>query len=163
MWHGLADPHISPANTLALHKGIEAILGAEAMAGFERLYLLPGVDHCGGGEGPSHLDLLSPMMAWVEDGAAPGAIVTATAGEASSFGQPDGVGGGGGRPAPLDLGVAPLPEMTRPVYPYPHLAGWSGEGDVHDAATWSEGPAAEIVRLRDWPGADLFAPYAFAD
>lgn len=163
MWHGLADPHISPANTLALHTGIEAILGAEAMAGFERLYLLPGVDHCGGGEGPSHLDLLSPMMAWVEDGAAPGAIMTATAGEASSFGQPDGVGGGGGPPAPLDLGVVPLPEMTRPVYPYPHLAGWSGEGDVHDAATWSEGPAAEIVGLRDWPGADLFTPYAFAD
>lgn len=53
--------------------------------------------------------------------------------------------------------------MTRPVYPYPHVAGWSGEGDVHDAATWSEGPAAEIVGLRDWPGADLFTPYAFAD
>ena len=164
MWHGLADPHISPANTLALHKGIEAVLGADATAGFERLYLLPGVSHCGGGEGPGHLDLLTPMMAWVEDGAAPDAIMTATAGETSSFGQPDGVGSRkGGRPQPLDLGVAPLPDMTRPVYPYPHVASWSGEGDVYAAAGWTEGPAAEVVGLHDWPGADLFAPYAFID
>lgn len=164
MWHGLADQHIAPANTLALHVGLEAAMGAEVRDGFERLYLLPGVSHCGGGEGPDHLDLLTPMMAWVEDGMAPDAIMTASAGEASSFGQPDGVGSSsGGRQQPLDLGVAPLPDMERPVYPYPYVASWSGEGAVSDAAGWSQGPAAEIVRLRDWPGMDLFTPYAFID
>ena len=163
MWHGLADPHIAPANTVALHKAIEAVLGAEATAGFERLYLLPGVSHCGGGEGPSALDLLSPMLAWVEDGQAPDGVLTSSSAETSSFGQPDGGDAGGHHPAMQDLGVAPLPAMTRPAYPYPHVAVWSGQGDMKDAANWSKGPAAEIVATRDWPGADLFAPYAFAE
>ncbi|MFD1795544.1 tannase/feruloyl esterase family alpha/beta hydrolase [Paracoccus aurantiacus] len=164
MWHGLADPHISPANTLALHEGIAATLGADSAAGFERLYLLPGVGHCGGGQGPGSLDLLSPMMAWVEDGTAPEAVMTSSSGEESGFGQPDGVGSDGGeRGQALDLGVEPLPAMTRPAYPYPHVASWSGEGDVNDSAQWSMGPATEIVSLRDWPGADFFTPYAFSE
>lgn len=163
MWHGLADPHIAPANTVALHKAIEAVLGAEAAAGFERLYLLPGVSHCGGGQGPSALDLLSPMLAWVEDGQAPDAVLTSSSAETSSFGQPDGGEKGGHHPAMEDLGMAPLPAMTRPAYPYPHVAVWSGQGDIHDAANWSKGPDSEIVATGDWPGADLFAPYAFAD
>ena len=37
IWHGLADPHISPANTLALHKAVQRDTGAENAAGFERL------------------------------------------------------------------------------------------------------------------------------
>lgn len=161
MWHGLADPHIAPANTVALHKGIEAQLGADVTAGFERLYLLPGVGHCGGGQGPGNLDLLTPMMAWVEDAQAPNAVMTASNAETSSFGQPDGVEQGQ-RPQALDLGVPPLPAMTRPAYPYPHIAVWSGQGDLYDGANWSEGPAAEIVATRDWPGADFFGPYRFA-
>lgn len=163
LWHGMADLHISPANTLALHVGMEAAMGAEIRDQFERLYLLPGVAHCSGGEGPSHLDLLTPMTSWVEDGAAPDAIMTATAGETSSFGQPDGVTDSKGGRQAMDLGVTPLPDMERPVYPYPHVASWSGQGDVTKAAGWTKGPAAEIVRLRDWPGADLFTPYVFAD
>ncbi|MFV0410102.1 MAG: tannase/feruloyl esterase family alpha/beta hydrolase [Paracoccus sp. (in: a-proteobacteria)] len=163
MWHGLADPHIAPANTLALHKAIKAQLGADMAAGFARLYLLPGVGHCGGGAGPGNLDLLSPMMAWVEDGAAPDAVLTASTAETSSFGQPAGVGDDSPHHPPMErLEVTPLPAMTRPVYPYPFTAKWTGEGDMIDAATWTRGEPAEIVHLRDWPGADLFAPYEFA-
>ena len=108
------------------------------------------------------LDLLTPMLAWVEDGQPPDAVLTASSAETSTFGQPDGGASGGHHPAAQDLGVAPLPAMTRPAYPYPHVALWSGQGDVYDAANWGKGPAAEIVTTRDWPGADLFAPYAFA-
>ncbi len=159
LWHGLADPHIAPANTLSLHQAMIGQMGAEAVAGFERLYLLPGVGHCGGGQGPSNLDLLSAMLAWVEGGAAPDAILTGSTAETSGFGQPDGVEAKGGHAAPLDLGVAPLPAMTRPAYPYPHVAAYSGTGVIEDAANWTRGEAAQIVTLRDWPGADLFAPY----
>jgi len=163
LWHGLADPHIAPANTLTLHKAMIATMGADTVQGFERLYLLPGMGHCGGGQGPSELDLLTPMMAWVETGAAPDAIQTATTAKVSTFGQPDGVADGGhGMPA-ADLGVAPLPDMTRPVYPWPATASYTGSGDPLQAANWARGPDAAVVPLRDWAGADFFAPFTPKD
>lgn len=160
LWHGLADPHIAPANTLTLHKAMIATMGAETVQGFNRLYLIPGMAHCGGGRGPSELDLLTPMLAWVETGTAPGAILTATTAEVSTFGQPEGVAGGhGGMPPSADLGVAALPDMTRSIWPWPATAAYIGSGDATAAATWVQGPDAEIVPLRDWAGADFFAPF----
>jgi feruloyl esterase len=50
--------------------------------------------------------------------------------------------------------------MTRPVYPYPHTARYKDAGDVTSAANWEKGPPAQIVKLREWPGADLFSPYS---
>jgi feruloyl esterase len=163
LWHGMADPHIAPANTLAYYQAMQATLGADTVAGFARLYLLPGVGHCGGGQGPGKLDLLSATMAWVEGGAAPDAILTASTSEVSSFGQPDGVERKDGRPPQADLGVPPLPEMSRPVWPWPATAQWSGSGEFTDAATWTKGPDAQIVALRDWAGADFFAPFSPAE
>lgn len=66
MWHGLTDPHIAPANTVALQEAMIREMGVERVRDFERLYLLPGVGHCGGGKGPSNLDLLTAMMNWVK-------------------------------------------------------------------------------------------------
>jgi hypothetical protein len=159
LWHGLADPHIAPANTLALHKAMIATLGAETVHGFERLYLLPGMGHCGGGQGPSQLDLLTPMLDWVEQGKAPGAVITSTTAEVSRFGQPQGVAGGGHGMPQADLGVAPLPEMTRPAYPWPATAAFTGNGNWTDATNWTQWPDAETVALRDWAGADFFTPF----
>lgn len=159
LWHGLADPHIAPANTVALHGAMLDSLGAETLAGFERLYLLPGVSHCSGGEGPSNLDLLTPIMAWVERGEAPDAIRTASTAETSSFGQPAGGGRRGGGMPMTDLGVAPLPAMSRPVWPYPATAALKAGTDYTEAENWTRGPDAPIVTTRDRPGADLFAPY----
>lgn len=158
LWHGLADPHISPATTLAYYLAMQDTLGATVVQDFVRLYLLPGVGHCGGGQGPGKLDLLTAMMAWVENGAAPGPVQTASALERSTFGQPEGVQERRMGPPQVDLGVAPLPAMTRPVWPWPATALWSGNGDVTKAATWTQGPDAQIVGLRDWAGADFFAP-----
>lgn len=159
LWHGLADPHISPANTVAYHKGLVSTLGAETAAGFERLYLFPGMSHCSGGQGPSAIDLLTPMMGWVETGTAPDAVIARTTAETSGFGQPDGGAPRGGRPAMLDLGVAPLPDMSRPVWPWPATAALTAGADPTQADSWTKGPDRETVGVRDWPGADLFAPY----
>lgn len=162
LWHGLADPHIAPANTVALHKAVVAQMGQRAVDTFERLYLLPGVSHCGNGEGASNLDLLTPIMAWVENGQAPDEVMTRSASEGSSFGAP--AFGGEQRPvgAPKETPRA-LPAMTRPIYPYPYVARYSGQGNVYDAANWSRGEAEETVTVRDWPGADLFGRYTFTE
>lgn len=161
LWHGLADPHIPPANTVALHKAMVAQMGQRIVEDFERLYLLPGVSHCGNGEGASNLDLLTPIMAWVENGQGPDEVITRSASEGSNFGAP--AFGGEERPvgAPKETPRA-LPAMTRPIYPYPSVARYGGHGDVYDVANWSKGEAEETVTVRDWPGSDLFGRYAFS-
>lgn len=163
LWHGLADPHISPANTLSLHKALQAQMGEGSVESFERLYLLPGVAHCGNGQGPGNLDLLTAIMTWVEGGVAPDAIMTRSTSHASSFGAP---AFGGKPPEGLKGGIPPkpkseLPAMTRPVYPYPYIAHYKGTGDVYNASNWEKGEATETVKLRDWPGRSLFGSYHF--
>jgi hypothetical protein len=152
---------------LALHKAMIAQMGESTVESFERLYLLPGVAHCGNGQGPSSLDLLTPMMAWVEGGVAPDAVMTRSVSQASSFGAPNFGEPDGARHGP-PAGMPPLPRsnlpsMTRPVYAYPAVAQYTGVGSVYDASNWTKGEAAEVVRLRDWPGRDLFDAFQFID
>lgn len=163
MWHGLADSHIAPANTVSLYNAMGDLLGREIRQNFSRLYLLPAVGHCSGGQGPSNVDLLSAMMDWVEGGIAPDAIITSSTAETSSFGQPDfGENNQNAhRPQKMDLGVLPLPNMTRPVWPYPYIAQYSGDGDYTNAQSWQRGENAEIIKTHDWPGSDMFGKYEF--
>jgi feruloyl esterase len=87
IWHGWADPHISPLNSIAYYEAMQHTLGEQRVKKFARLYLFPGGYHCGGGEGPFNMDLLTPVMQWVESGIAPNKIVaTHTKGSA---GLPD--------------------------------------------------------------------------
>jgi hypothetical protein len=69
-WHGEADELISPAGTVDYWRRVEQATPGKN-ADFYRLYLAPGVDHCGGGAGPAPTDPLSAMVAWVEQGKAP--------------------------------------------------------------------------------------------
>jgi hypothetical protein len=105
IYHGWSDPHISPLNSIAYHQAVEKFMGKAKAAQFERLYLLPGMYHCAGGEGPSSVDMLTPMLEWVERGVAPDAIVANMPDPKrakSNFGQPDqgrkGPPGGAGMP-----------------------------------------------------------------
>jgi hypothetical protein len=76
MWHPWADESVPPMSTVAYYQAVRATLGARATDDFMRVYMLPGVYHCGeeSSPGPNRLDLLDPLMAWVEDGVAPSAI-----------------------------------------------------------------------------------------
>ena len=71
LWHGWSDPHISPLNTIAYFNAVRATLGAEAADKAMRLFLCPGLYHCEGGEGFTKTDILTPLIAWVEEGKAP--------------------------------------------------------------------------------------------
>ena len=110
MFHGWADPHISPLNTIAYHDALNKFFGSSKVERFERLYLMPGMGHCSGGEGPSAFDLLTPMLAWVEKGEAPNAIMTSSPapGQRSTFGLP------GGRRRGLGAGGMPAGMMPPP-------------------------------------------------
>ena len=79
---------------------------------FARLFLMPGVNHCGGGPGTSLIDAFSPLVDWVENGNAPASIL-------------------GTAPA-----TTPWPGRTRPVCPYPEYAQYKGMGDINVAANF---------------------------
>ena len=163
LWHGWADEHISPITTIAYHEAMEATMGADKVASFNRMYLLPGVGHCGRGEGPSAIDLVSAMMNWVEKGQAADAIASSTeSGPPNNFGQPmmgPPGGKGGDKKGPPPEPKGPTTKMTRPVFPYPAIATYKGTGDVADAANYDRGAALYSEPVSDWAGADFFKPY----
>lgn len=146
LWHGLADQSISPLNTIAYYQGVQREMGLEQTDSFLKFYVLPGVGHCGNGEGFPQVDFLSPLMAWTETGTAPAAIWTErTAQGEEVMGPPS--GGHGKPPTGGQIHVAPIPSQPyarpnatatarRPVYPYPYMAQYIGSGDVNDARNY---------------------------
>lgn len=132
LWHGWADPYVSPLNSIAYQQAMEAQMGASKVQSFERFYLLPGVYHCAGGEGPSRIDLLTPMMSWVEKDQAPDAVLAMPA---SSEGH------------------------ARPVFPYPDVAVYDPRGDMNSPASYVRGEAWLDEKTPDWMGSDFFQPY----
>jgi hypothetical protein len=74
MWHGWADSGSAPLGSLNYFDAVHHAMGNEAAGRTIALYLPPGVYHCSGGPTPARADYLSPLMAWREDGAAPGAV-----------------------------------------------------------------------------------------
>jgi quercetin dioxygenase-like cupin family protein len=126
LYHGWNDPSISPLNTIAYYDQVVAWLArtlpreqAETQARqFARLFMAPGMLHCGGGPGPNTFDALTALEGWVENGQPPDRIVASHA-----------TGG--------------VVDRTRPLCPYPQVAAYTGTGSTNDAANFVCGaPAA---------------------
>jgi feruloyl esterase len=121
-WQGWADQFIPPYGSVAYRQAVIDTMGASAVSKFYRLYMFPGVYHCGGGYGPNVFDLLTPLIGWVEQGKAPTAVTAAL------------VSGGTG---PVGTGRSTgKVELTRPVYPYPEEVKYSGSGSTLDASSY---------------------------
>ncbi len=71
MWHGWSDVAVPPGSSISYTGKVRGQLGKARASSFIRLYMLPGVNHCGGGAGPDKIDLLTSVMKWVEDGIPP--------------------------------------------------------------------------------------------
>jgi len=138
LWHGWADQHISPINTIAYYEAMQGVMGQASMDAFMRMYLAPGVSHCGGGEGLPNMDLVSAMVDWVERGKTPDAITTVRTDAAGAV------------------------TSSRPMYPYPQLAKYNGSGDPNVAASYGRGGALYTAPAPDWAGVDMFEPYTGA-
>jgi len=111
-YHGWSDPQISPGNSVQYYTRVaEKLGGPDKLQGSYRLFMVPGMGHCGGGEGPNRFDMISALEAWVEKGQAPDRI------EASR--QRDG-----------------KTDRTRPLCPYPQVATYKGTGSTDDAANF---------------------------
>ena len=76
-WHGQADQLIPTQGTVDYRERVERRFGgSERVDRFYRLFLLPGVAHCGGGAGPQATDPLGALVNWVEKGKAPATLAT---------------------------------------------------------------------------------------
>jgi feruloyl esterase len=111
-YHGWADPGISAYGTLDYYETMRSILGGQREAdAFSRLYLVPGMHHCGGGPGPNSFDMLTVLESWVEKGVAPSSVIASH----STGGKID---------------------RTRPLCPHPLVAIYTGNGSIDDAANF---------------------------
>jgi feruloyl esterase len=113
MYHGWNDQLIAPANSINYLRSVELALGGRARtAGTIRLFMVPGMTHCAGGDGTPTFDALKALEQWVEAGRPPVRIT------ASRFENDQLV-------------------RTRPLCPYPQVARYSGRGSTDDAANFA--------------------------
>lgn len=110
-----------PLGTIDYYDTVTRTMGGrEATQDFARLFMVPGRQHCGGGEGASAADFFTPLQDWVENGKAPD-MVRALHTEPAD---------------PLDMLREPADasriKFTRPLYPYPQRAQYKGRGDPND-------------------------------
>jgi feruloyl esterase len=71
-YHGWNDPAIPPRSSILYYEDVAKKMGDQH--GFYRMYLVPGMLHCGGGRGPGNVDWVSLLDSWVTEGKAPGAV-----------------------------------------------------------------------------------------
>ena len=75
-YHGWNDPAIPARSSVVYYEELGRTMGDTS--GFYRLYLIPGMLHCGGGNGPSTVDWISVLDSWVVGGKAPGELTATT-------------------------------------------------------------------------------------
>jgi feruloyl esterase len=111
-YHGWADPQIAPANSVRYYKKVlDTMGGTEKVQSFYRLFMVPGMAHCGGGDGTSDFDMLAALEQWKEHGKAPAQVPASRV-----------------RDGKVD--------RTRPLCPYPQVAKYKGTGSTDDAANF---------------------------
>jgi feruloyl esterase len=122
VYHGTSDPVFSSNDTTDWYQRVMAANGGDASS-FARLFTVAGMNHCSGGPAADQFDMLTPMIAWVEQGKAPDSVI-ATARDASNAIPNSEV--------PAQWGAG----RTRPLCAYPKVARYKG-GDLNSAASFS--------------------------
>ena len=123
VYHGWSDAALPPLGATQYFNSVGDRLGLVERASFMRLFMVPGMQHCGGGPGANSFgqftpagdadhDLYKALEKWVEDGPAPDRLIATKSGEDKSI------------------------KMTRPLCSYPRIAHYKGTGDINDAANF---------------------------
>ena len=108
MYHGWADPQVTPLNSITYFNNVLETTGELTRGKNIQLYMQPGVNHCWGGEGPDTFDVVGALEQWMQTGSAPARIVASH----STDGEID---------------------RTRPLCPYPQVAAYTGSGSIDSA------------------------------
>jgi len=113
-YHGFSDPDVPPRASISYYDTVARSVHRRHMdpGSFYRLFMVPGMGHCGGGPGANSFDMLAALERWVEQGVAPERIL------ATKYSDDD------PKKAPL---------WTHPLCLYPRIAHFSGRGSSNDA------------------------------
>jgi len=111
MYHGWSDTAISPENTINLYTNIVQKTGGNS-DGWVKLYMIPGMGHCQGGNGTDQFNKVATIERWREANTAPQSILASHV-------------------------AGTTVDMTRPLCPYPQVAVYNGVGSTNDAASFS--------------------------
>ena len=112
MYHGWSDGNFSALTTINYYKSVLDKMGSGSQtAEWLRLFLVPGMGHCGGGEGPNTFDGITALEQWVEKGKAPDQIIASRMADGKVI-------------------------RSRPLCPYPQVAQYKGSGSSDDAANF---------------------------
>jgi feruloyl esterase len=110
-YHGWNDPGVAPQGSVNYYRAVAARSGGNVNERY-RLFMVPGMGHCGGGDGTSTFNMISALEQWVEAGQAPDSIPASR----------------------VRNGVA---DRTRPLCPYPQVAVYKGAGSTDEAANFA--------------------------
>lgn len=115
IYHGWSDGGssgaISAFNTISYYEAVLKRMGPK-QDGWLRLFMAPGMAHCGGGTGPNQFNALAALERWREQGNPPQSIRAARVNERGRI------------------------DMTRPLCPYPQQAVYQGTGSINDEANY---------------------------
>ena len=111
MWHGWADPQVTPQTSTIYFTNVLKTVGRTAEDSIA-LFMLPGVYHCGGGPGPDRFDRMAAIEQWVEGGRKPTRIVASHQTNGSV-------------------------DRTRPLCPFGEVARWNGTGSTDEEKNFS--------------------------
>jgi hypothetical protein len=119
-YHGVSDPWFSAMDTIDYYERLRGAGEPPAQAHeFARLFLVPGMGHCRGGDATlDRFDLLSPLVEWVEEGKAPESVIATG---------------------------SSLPGMSRPLCAWPLHAHYKGKGDTRSAASFECKPSGDSL------------------
>ena len=110
MYQGWSDQNVSPLNTVHYYQSVLKTMGGAASDSI-RLFMFPGMGHCGGGEGPNTFDAIGALAQWVEKGQAPEQLLASHRANGAV-------------------------DRTRPICAYPKTAVYKGAGSIDDAANF---------------------------
>lgn len=110
MYQGWSDPNVAPLNTVHYYQSVQEMMG-EMAASSARLFMLPGMGHCGGGEGPNRFDVMGALETWVGKEQAPEQLLASHRSGSAT-------------------------DRTRPICAYPKVAAYKGTGSIDEAANF---------------------------
>jgi feruloyl esterase len=108
LYAGWGDTTITPENTVLYYESVLKEMG-RGQDNWMRLFMVPGMGHCGGGSGPNTFDSIGALEQWREKGVAPAQM----------------------------MGSNRASGLTRPICAYPQYARYKGSGDLKDASNWA--------------------------
>ena len=129
LYHGMNDVGIPPVVSIDYYETVEKTMGGrDKTQDFFRLFMMPGMDHCGGGPGADTVDYLHYLEAWVEKDEAPDKILSTKRAVDMYYGLTS---------IKFPLNKKDI-KFTRPVYPYPKTTKYKGDGDPNDWSSYTE-------------------------